>query len=87
MKSEFMEALHALFNWKKNPASVFIFAIPLALIGLGSCFLVAYLQWKVNGDPVYALIVSGGMLLLGFGLWPLYKMHRINERIKALART
>jgi hypothetical protein len=27
------ESMNYLFNWKKNPASVFFFAIPLAIIG------------------------------------------------------
>ena len=46
------------FDWRANPASVFIIAIPLAGIGLGTGFLVALLHW-VAGDPICMFIFFG----------------------------
>lgn len=62
-----------LVNWKKYPASVFVFALPLVFIGWGSLILLAYLHWKLDGDLRYAAIVIGGLVLLGIGLWPVRK--------------
>ena len=58
-----------MFNWRKNPASVFYLAIPLAVFGFGCAGLVAYLHWKMNGDLVYAGIFIAGTILLVIGLW------------------
>ncbi|KVP75442.1 hypothetical protein WJ96_06955 [Burkholderia ubonensis] len=69
-------AINSLFNWKQNPASVFFFAIPLALIGFGCLGAVAYFQWAMNGDLVYAGISLAGLILLVVALLPAYRMHR-----------
>lgn len=58
------EALHRVFNWKRYPASVFLLAIPLFIIGFGCMGLVAYLQWRVNGDLVYAAIYAVAIIVL-----------------------
>lgn len=68
-----MKYVDYLFNWKKYPASVFILAAPLAIIGFGSIFLLAILQWKWNSDPWYMVIFMAGMILFGFALWPIRK--------------
>lgn len=70
------KSLNYLFNWKENPASIFFLAIPLALIGFGSVAMLAVLQWAYNGDPVYACILLAGLVLLGIGLVPAYRMHK-----------
>lgn len=66
--------MNYLFNWKKNPASVFFFAIPLAIIGFSLHGLYAYLMWREHGQwGGYSLIVLGALILLGVGLWPVRK--------------
>ena len=67
--------LRKLFDWKANPASVFIIAIPLAGIGLGTGFLVALLHW-LAGDPVYMFIFFGILAISLPTFWSLYKLHR-----------
>lgn len=62
-----------LLNWKKNPASVFFFVIPLAAIGFGFSFTGAVLQYNLNNDPWYLVIFMAGMGFLGLGLWPIRK--------------
>lgn len=66
-------ALSTLFNWKKNPSSVFLFAIPLAFAGFFLHGLYAYLMWREHGQWGYSLIVLGALVLLGVGLWPVRK--------------
>lgn len=67
------ESMNYLFNWEKNPASVFFFAIPLAILGFSLHGLYAFLMWKERGDFIYSLILLGGLVLLGIGLWPVRK--------------
>lgn len=67
------ESMNYLFNWKKNPASVFFFAIPMAIIGFSLHGLYAYLMWREHGQWGYSLIVLGALILLGIGLWPVRK--------------
>lgn len=68
--------MNRLFNWKKYPASVFFFAVPLALFGFAAVFARAFLELSVNGDPWYLVIALVGALLLGVGLWPLRRFLR-----------
>lgn len=73
MFKRFIQEIKDFFNWKKNPHTVFYLAIPLAVIGLGCHAVMAYLQWRENGDWVYSAIFLGAMILLGMGLWPVRK--------------
>lgn len=50
------EMINKLFDWKRNPASVFYIAIPLAVIAVGLLFMQAYLQYKLNDDIGYFVI-------------------------------
>lgn len=68
------QVLNELFNWKKNPASVFLIAAPLAIIGFSLLFINALLQLTKNNDPWYLVIFAFGILLLGIGLWPIRKL-------------
>ncbi|KWA83733.1 hypothetical protein WL29_20415 [Burkholderia ubonensis] len=74
--SRFRATFDALFNWKQNPASVFVFVVPLALVGFGCMGAVAYLKWKMTGDLVYTGIFLAGICLLGLALLPAYRIHR-----------
>jgi hypothetical protein len=65
--------LNYLFNWKKNPASVFVLAVPLVIIGFGLMFIMAILQMKLHSDPWYLVIFACGIGLLMLGLWPIRK--------------
>jgi hypothetical protein len=50
-----MNNFDRLWNWKKYPASVFVTAIPLAAVGLGSLALLAFVKLS-QGDPWYLVI-------------------------------
>ena len=73
MFKTFIQQSKDFFNWKKNPHTIFYLAIPLAVVGLGCHAIVAYLQWRDNGDWVYSAILLAGLILLMFGLWPVRK--------------
>lgn len=64
-----------LFDWKANPVSVFVIAISIAGIGVGTSFLVALLHW-VAGDPVYMFIFFGILAISLLIFWSLYKFHQ-----------
>ncbi len=67
------KSLDYLFNWKKYPASVFFFVAPLALIGFGSMFALAFLHLKFSGAPWYMVIFMSAMCLFVFAIWPIRK--------------
>lgn len=67
------EAFSNLFNWKKNPASVFYFALPLAFLGFFFHGMYAYLMWKEHGEWGYSVIVLTAILILGVCIWPVRK--------------
>lgn len=58
------ESIDKIFNWKKNPASVFYLVIPLVVLAITFLFAQAYLQYKVNDDIGY-LIILGVFTILG----------------------
>jgi hypothetical protein len=66
-----MTVFARLLNWKKHPASVFYFAVPLALIGFALLGLRAVIEIVSHGDWAYAGICLAGLALLALGLWPL----------------
>lgn len=71
---KFKDAVDHLFNWKKNPASVFLLAAPLAAIGFGLMLALALVHMVVNNDPWYLVIFAFGIGLLCLGLWPIRKL-------------
>ena len=64
------EVFSHIFNWKKNPASVFYFAIPLASIGLLCPLAVALIRGIKDHDWVYMGIY---VVFISFGIFVLYK--------------
>jgi hypothetical protein len=62
--------IERLLNWKKHPASVFFFAVPLAVIGFALFFARAFLELSINGDPWYLVITLCAVLVLCAALWP-----------------
>jgi len=73
-----MNMLEKFFNWRKNPGSVFYFAIPLAVIGFGLITLRGVFELSYNGDPWYLVIALFGVALLVLALWPI--RHLINQK-------
>jgi hypothetical protein len=53
----FKNAIDYLFNWKKNPKSVFLLAIPLFIIGMGSQICIGVIK-TMQGDYGYAIIFA-----------------------------
>ena len=70
------ESTIILFNWKKNPSSVFYFAIPLFAIAMSFMVALAYLQYKINADIWYAVIVAIAIISLPILLYPSYKNYK-----------
>ena len=44
-------------NWKKYPIGVFFYAIPLAVLGIGLQLLLAIIQFTINHDSAYLIIL------------------------------
>lgn len=80
----FKEGFSEAFNWKKNPASVFPFVIPLAVFGFGCHIMIAYLKWQETGTYAYAMIVGAALIVLAVALYPAIKM--LNDLQKRQAR-
>lgn len=83
-KKAIADKINKITGWGDNPASVFNIAIPLFVIGMALMGSIAYLQYKHNGDIVYALILAGGLVLLAIGLYPPYLMHK---RLKKMSES
>lgn len=77
--------LSNLFNLRKHPARVFLFAVPLFVFGFGSLALLAGLQWYLNDKPGYAVIVAVAVVVLVVALKPAYRMHKALARLDAQA--
>lgn len=52
------DTINKLFDWKKNPGSVFYLVIPLVVLSVGLLFTQAYLQYKINNDIGYFVILG-----------------------------
>lgn len=50
--------INKIFDWKANPASVFYLVIPLVALAVALLFSQAYLQYKVNDDIGYFVILG-----------------------------
>lgn len=66
--------LDKLFNWKKNPASVFFFVVPLVILKFGFLLLFAGLQIYHNNDWVYLIITGTGLVVFCVAMIPMYKI-------------
>lgn len=80
------EALNKIFNWRKNPSSVFLFAIPLAAQGFFIIFWHSYLYYKETGSIGYFVISFLGFILLIVGLIPAYRIHKINKKFENMKK-
>lgn len=70
------DTINKLFDWKNNPASVFYVAIPLVVMAGGLLFAQAYLQYKLNDDIGYFVILgifSVFAAIIGFQMWRIWK--------------
>lgn len=70
------DTINKLFDWKNNPASVFYVAIPLVVMAVGLLFAQAYLQYKLNDDIGYFVILgifSVFAAIIGFQMWRIWK--------------
>lgn len=67
------QSMNYLFNWKQFPASVFFFVVPLAFIGFGSMFSIAYIHMKFNADPWYMVIFGVAMAVFVAAIWRIRK--------------
>ena len=58
-----MKNYEHLWNWKKYPSAVFLIAIPLATVGLGSLFILALYRLVSEGNPWFMVFfaVIGGL--------------------------
>lgn len=73
------DTINKLFDWKKNPSSVFYIVIPLALIAVGLFFMQAYLQYKINHTIGYFVIFGIFTVLsaiAGIQMWRIWKKVR-----------
>lgn len=52
------ETINKLFDWRSNPSSVFYLVIPLVVLAVGLLFTQAYLQYKINNDIGYFVILG-----------------------------
>lgn len=76
-----VQELKDMFNWKKYPANVFYLAIPLFLVASLFMLLAAILHIKLNGDIGYLIIWLAGMVLLGIGLVPAWRIYKATQKL------
>jgi hypothetical protein len=71
-------------GWEQNPASVFYLAIPLAALGFCLMFVVAYMHYTLEHNPVFLYIWGGAWVLLIVALIPgfrtMYMLRKMNNR-------
>jgi hypothetical protein len=70
-------AIGRLMGWEQNPASVFYLVIPLAALGFGLMFVVAYMHYKIEHNPVFFYIWLGAWVLLIVALIPGFRTMRM----------
>ena len=83
--NKFKEAIDKVFNWKKNPASVFFLALPLFFLGMAGMFLQAYLHYKLDGSIGYFVIVAIAVIALPLLLYPAFKIHQSTVALQSLS--
>lgn len=52
------KTLNTIFNWRKNPSSVFYLAIPLVGLFFIFSFMHAYFEYTLNGKYGYFVILA-----------------------------
>lgn len=70
------DTINKLFDWKKNPGSVFYLVIPLVALAVGLLFIQAYLQYKINNDIGYFVILGFFVVLSAIVSVPMRRMWR-----------
>ena len=73
-----------LLNWKKNPASVFFFAIPLAALGFLLLGAKAFLMWQATGSIVEFVMLAVALAVLYVALIPAYRIHATIRKMEEL---
>lgn len=68
------DTINKLFDWKKNPSSVFYLVIPLVALAVGLLFTQAYLQYKINNDIGYFVILGFFVVLSAIVAVPMRRM-------------
>jgi SNF family Na+-dependent transporter len=76
---EFLE----LFNWKRRPATVWLVAGPIAIIGLFAMLARGILEIVNNGDWTYLLMNLAFLLIVGVMFIPAWKQYKIAMKRKA----
>ncbi len=69
-------ALNYIFNWKEHPASVFILATPLFVLGFGLLWLQAILMYTQFNQIGYIILIAIATIALPILLYPAYKTHK-----------
>lgn len=69
-----LDTINKLFDWKKNPGSVFYLVIPLVALAVGLLFTQAYLQYKINNDIGYFVILGFFVVLSAIVSVPMRRM-------------
>lgn len=68
------DTINKLFGWKNNPGSVFYLVIPLVVLAVGLLFTQAYLQYKINNDIGYFVILGFFVVLSAIVAVPMRRM-------------
>lgn len=75
------DTINKLFDWKKNPSSVFYLVIPLVALAVGLLFTQAYLQYKINNDVGYFVILGFFVVLSAIVAVPMRRMWRTHIKL------
>lgn len=68
------KVINDLFNrWKKQPKNVLFLAAPLYCIGMGLEFVVAWMRFRLYGDPMFLWLVVGANSILAICLYILWR--------------
>lgn len=94
MINDLKESLDRVFNWRKNPSSVFLLVIPLVALAVFFLVMQAYLQYKVNGDIGYFVILGFFAVfsgVIGYFMRKSYKqmvkIRTVNSKISEVNKT
>lgn len=69
-------ALSYLFNWKDNPASVFLIAIPLFVFAFGLLWFQAILMYKSNSQIEYIILIAVVTIVMPFLFYPVFRNYK-----------
>lgn len=74
------KTIDKIFNWKKNPHSVFFFVIPLALIKFICLLVFSGLQIYHYSNYVYMVITVVGLVVFVIAMYPVYRILKTIKR-------